>query len=103
MNELKKIRVIGFIKKIEKDVVGPVPDDYMKGSTEIPQILIEELKANGWTNRSGLLGWSQDFEPAPVVGDDGHVYLLLSDADVEDKVRCARRMNEAKVLLMSHC
>jgi hypothetical protein len=95
------IRVIGFLTKIEKDVAGPIPDDYMKGCSDIPQILIDELKVNGWQNRNGTVAWSEDYEPAPVIGDDGQVYLLLSDSDMDDEQRLNRRLHDARVLWMS--
>ncbi len=101
MTEKIDIRVIGFLTKIEKDVVGPIPDDYMKGRSDIPQILIDELKANGWQNRNGTVAWSEDYEPAPVIGDDGQVYLLLSDSDMDDEQRLNRRLHDARVLWMS--
>ena len=102
MSQEKEIRVVGFITNNIKDYFLPVPDNYLADEKNIPKELIESMKKNGWQDKNGQIWWSKDFQPSPRIGSDGNIYLCLSDADVEDPLRCAVRMHEAKKLLISN-
>jgi hypothetical protein len=94
-----EIRVIGFITNEIEERHKNIPDNYLSNSDEIPSSLIEEIKQNGWVDKSGNLWWRKDFEPKPVKAKDGNVYLALSDADIEDEARHIRRTTTALELL----
>ena len=92
MSNTKEIRVIGFITNEVKDVYGPIPDNYLDGETKIPSKLIDEMKSNGWEDSNGTLWWEKGFQPEPVMGEDGYIYLCLSDEDMKDTSRLMERM-----------
>ena len=92
MNNTKEIRVIGFLTNEVRDVQGPVPKNYLSKEVNIPKKLVEELKKNGWRDGDGNLWWDKDFQPEPVLGDDGNVYLCLSDEDMSDSSRTFDRI-----------
>jgi hypothetical protein len=99
MSNTKEIRVIGFITNEIKDVYGPVPDDYLDSEKNIPSKLIEEMKSNGWEDSNGVLWWEKDFQPEPVMGEDGNVYLCLSDEDMKDNSRIMERMLRSQQMI----
>ena len=99
MNQEKGIRVIGFITSEIEEKYLPVPDNYLSSEKDMPTELIEDLKLNGWQDRSGNLWWGKDFQPNPVKGNDGNIYLCLSDADMEDPERSISRMMLAQSML----
>jgi len=101
MSTKNEVKVIGFITNDVKDFHSAVPDDFLSADKKLPKSLIEELKANGWRDTEGTIWWSPDFKPSPVRGDDGHVYLCVSDADTADSGRLFARLNEARRLLDS--
>ena len=99
MKQTKEIRVIGFITNEIKDVYGPIPYDYLDNEKNIPSKLIEEMKSNGWKDSNGVLWWGKDFQPEPVIGEDGNVYLCLSDEDMKDPSRTAERMIRSQQMI----
>jgi hypothetical protein len=99
MSNTKEIRVIGFITNEIKDVCGPVPENYLDGEKDIPFKLIEEMKSNGWEDSNGVLWWDKDFQPEPVMGEDGNVYLCLSDEDMKDTSRIVERMIRSQQMI----
>jgi len=100
MENAREVKVIGFVTNKVRNAVKPIPDDYLSGEASIPSSLIDEVKANGWQDENGSLWWSEDFQPAPVKGDDGNVYLLLSDSDMQDADRYFSRIFDAKKMLV---
>ena len=100
MKKLNEIRVIGYITNDIKNAHSPVPDNYLSSEKNIPAKLITEMKSNGWQDRDGNIWWDKEFQPEPAVGDDGNVYICLSDEDVKDPIRCAIRMVAAKKMFI---
>ncbi len=101
MNKEKEVRVIAFFTTKNAKPIGPIPDNYLADDKNMPQELISEMKKNGWADKSGFYYWSRKFKPSPVKGEDGKVYLCLSDADMENKSRFSSRIQEATNLLYS--
>lgn len=99
MKETKEIRVIAFVTNAVKDVWGPVPDNYLSSEKNMPTKLIEEMKSNGWKDSDGFIWWDKDFQPDPVLGKDGNVYLCLSDEDMNDPSRIYDRMLRSKQMI----
>ena len=92
MGKIKKgkgeVRVIGFISSGEfhdDSVKDPIGEDYMSDHGEIPKELIDEMKNNGWEN-NGNICFPEDFQPDPVIGEDGNVYLCMSDTTLKNEV-----------------
>ena len=86
--EEKQVRVIGFITSGEfsnDKVKNPIPENYLC-ETELPKELIQEMKDNGWCDENGNICFSQDFQPDPVKGEDGNVYLSMNDSSREELV-----------------
>jgi hypothetical protein len=96
---LKEVRVFFFTTNAIKDVKGNVPNNYLEGDTDIPSKLIDEVKANGWSDSQGHIWWDKDFQPAPVKALDGNVYLCLSDVDIKNPLRMHSRLKVAANLL----
>lgn len=101
MSNYKEVRVIAFFTKKVARPIGPIPDNYLANEENMPQELISEMKKNGWVDESGVYSWSRKFKPAPVKGNDGNVYICMSDADLENKSRFSSRIQEATNLLYS--
>ena len=99
MNKTKEIRVIGFVTNEVRDVQGPVPKNYLSKDKNIPKKLVDELKKNGWRDGNGHLWWDKDFQPEPVLGEDGNVYLCLSDEDMNDPTRTVERMLRSQQMI----
>ena len=95
----KEVRVIIFLTTEIEDRYAKIPANYMSNSKKIPTLLVEEIKQNGWVDKSGNVCWRKDFEPKPVKAKDGNVYLALSDADIQDDGRHLRRLNSALEML----
>lgn len=94
-----EVRIIIFVTNEIEDRYAKIPANYLSKSKELPFALVDEIKRNGWADKSGNLWWRKDFEPKPVKAKDGNVYLALSDADIEDEVRHIRRLNSALEML----
>ena len=95
----KNVKVIMFITNDIEERSELIPANYLSKSTELPPSLVEDLKKNGWVDKSGNLWWRKDYEPKPVKAKDGNVYLALSDADIDDRARHIRRLTSALKLL----
>jgi hypothetical protein len=102
MNQIKEIRVIAFLTNDVKDYQGPVPDNYLSKDENIPKQLVDELKKNGWKDSNNVLCWGKDFQPEPVLGEDGNVYLCLSDEDMKNPIRTFDRMSRSKKMIQSN-
>ena len=94
-----EVRVIIFITNEIEERYSKIPANYLSKSKELPPALVDEIKQNGWADKSGNLWWRKDFEPKPVKAKDGNVYLALSDADIQDDGRHLRRLNSALEML----
>jgi hypothetical protein len=101
MENLKQVKVIGFVTNDVKDVKGKVPDDYLSHDENMPIELIDELKLNGWSDSQGCIWWDRDFQPKPVKAKDGNVYLCLSDEDTNNPMRMYSRLTVATKLLFT--
>ena len=78
--EEKQVKIIGFISGgfVDNSVKNPMPDGYISESG-LPEELVEQMIANGWTDKEGNVCFPEDFNPYPVKGEDGHVYLVLNN------------------------
>jgi hypothetical protein len=94
-----EVRIIIFVTNEIEDRYAKIPANYLSKSKELPFALVDEIKRNGWVDKSGNVWWRKDFEPKPVKAKDGNVYLALSDADIEDEARHIRRLNSALEML----
>ena len=80
-NETKEVRVIGFITSgaFHNDKVkNPLPMNYLSETT-LPKKLRNDLRDNGWFDADGNVCWPTTFQPDPVKGEDGNVYLSMND------------------------
>jgi hypothetical protein len=99
-NEKNEVRVIGFVANKRFGNCGPVPDNYLSNEEGLPVELIDDMKKNGWSDEQGNIWWSEDYEPEPRLGNDGNVYLCLSDKDMEDPGRYLKRLRTATKMLV---
>ena len=60
-------------------VKNPIEDEWMSENGEIPQELIDDLRKNGWTDADGNVCFPENYQPLPVKGADGNVYLAMND------------------------
>jgi hypothetical protein len=94
-----KVRIIMFTTNEIEERYAKIPASYLSKSKELPSPLVEDLKKNGWVDKSGNIWWRKEYEPKPVKARDGNVYLAMSDADMEDETRRDRRVSSAVELL----
>jgi hypothetical protein len=94
-NETKEVKVIGFVTNRKMGKCNPVPNDYLSSEKNVPDKLIDEMKTNGWSDELGNIWWAEDFQPKPQYGNDGNVYLCLSDKDMENPNRYFKQMKKA--------
>jgi hypothetical protein len=100
MSEINIVKVIGFITNKVKQANGPIPDGFLSNEENMPKELKEVMRTNGWEDANQHYWWSEDFQPEPVMGEDGNVYLCLSDADM-DSGRFLSRMLVATRMLFA--
>ena len=98
----KKVKVVGFISGSFGDntVKNPMPDGYISESG-LPEELVQQMVENGWTDKEGNVCFPEDFNPYPVRGDDGHVYLALNDKSVGEPIGMELMMTAANLLFES--
>jgi hypothetical protein len=78
----KNVCVVGFISsgQFHNDgVKNPIEDEWMSESGKIPQELLDDMRKNGWTDADGNICFREDYQPLPVKGADGNVYLAMND------------------------
>ena len=77
----KNVCVVGFISsgQFHNDgVKNPIKDEWMSGEN-VPQELLDDMRKNGWTDADGNICFREDYQPLPVKGADGNVYLAMND------------------------
>ena len=77
----KEVRVILFVTSgdLHNDKVkNPIPENYLCDS-ELPKELIQQMKDNGWSDENRNICFPTTFQPDPVKGEDGNVYLSMND------------------------
>lgn len=99
VNKNNEVRIVGFVTNNKVGKCGPVPANYLSNEVNLPKELIDDMKLNGWSDEDGNLWWSKDFEPEPMHGSDGNVYLCLSDEDMKNPKRYLERMGKAIKML----
>jgi len=99
INDRNEVRVIGFVVNKKSGNCGPVPDNYLSKEENFPIELLNDMKKNGWSDEQGNVWWSADFQPEPKLGNDGNVYLCLSDKDMEEPNRYFKRLMDATKML----
>lgn len=100
--EEKKVMVVGFISGSLGDntVKNPMPDGYISESG-LPEELVQQMVENGWTDKYGNVCFAEDFNPYPVKGEDGHVYLALNNKSVGEPIGKELMMTAANLLFES--
>jgi len=56
----------------------PISDDYLSES-ELPKDLLKQVKEAGWSDKDGNVFFPEDFQPEPMMGNDGNVYLVANN------------------------
>jgi len=74
-----------------------MPVDYMKKS-QLPHSLIKQLIDNGWTSEEGNVYFPEDFQPEPVKGEDGNIYLVINDKTPQEDVVMKYSMRAMELL-----
>jgi len=85
-NETKQVRVITFMSSgalHNDEVKNPLPEEFLS-ETELPKELIQEMKDNSWCDADGNVCFPTTFQPDPVKGVDGNVYLSMNDTTDEN-------------------
>ena len=85
MENTKVVKVTGFISSGEfhnDKVKNPLPKNYLSESG-LPKVLIDETKENGWCDEKGNVCFPTTFQPDPVKGEDGNVYLCMNDTSMK--------------------
>ena len=79
----KQVRVILLIggnwSKTKETEKYSMPKDYLCNAKELPKELIQQSIDNGWTDSKGNVYFPETFQPDPVKGEDGNVYLVMND------------------------
>jgi len=83
--EIGEVRIIAFVTKEDESKKYPMPDDFLCDS-ELPNELLEDVRANGWTDENGNVWFSENYSPPPGKGADGNVYLLVGDTTEQEEV-----------------
>ena len=97
---MKEIRVIGYITNTKKGKCRAVSNDYLSKEKDLPFESMQEMKSNGWQDEDGMVWWGEDFQPDPIIGSDGNVYICISDFDMSDISRRSKRMFIAKKMFL---
>ena len=108
----KQVRVISFISRPDiKDedkyeVSKHWKDIYLTTEKDnpmnfIPLVLREEMIANGWEDKNGYIWWDADFQPKPVKGECGNVYLNLNDSTLKESEMDKSSVG-ARILMDAH-
>jgi|TARA_B100001971_G_scaffold121631_1_gene112045 hypothetical protein len=85
MENTKVVKVTGFISSGEfhnDKVKNPLPKNYLSKSG-LPRELIDETIENGWCDEKGNVCFPETFQPDPVKGEDGNVYLCMNDTSMK--------------------
>ena len=101
----KQVQVIGFISSgmfhNEKNK-NPIGDDWLNGilksAPNFPKKLIDDLKENGWADANGNVCFHQHYQPLPVKGEDGNVYLAMNDTTMNTPAGMGYMMEGQKLL-----
>ena len=80
----EQVNVIGFIPLGTEPTDIPIPKDYLSESP-LPKKIIEEMKEVGWMTEDGKIDFPHDYQPPPMRGKDGKVYLNLNKNSMEDQ------------------
>ena len=99
-NDKKQVLVIGFISSGEfhdDSEKKPLPDSFMS-ETELPEELLEDIMKNGWLCHNKVC-FQEDYQPSPVKGKDGNVYLSMNDTTMKNPSVSSGLMMESMVLL----
>ena len=103
--EPKQVCIIGFISsgKFHNDKVkNPIGDDWLSGikesAPEFPIKLIDDLKKNGWEDANGNVCFHQHYQPLPVKGKDGNVYLAMNDTTMSSPAAMGYMMEGQRLL-----
>lgn len=81
----KQVKVIGFVSSGEfhnDSVKNPLSDDWMSEDENVPQELLDDLRKNGWEGANGNVCFPENYQPLPVKGEDGNVYLAMNDTTI---------------------
>ena len=100
-DEEKTVRVIAFISSDEfhnDSVKNPIGDDWMTEIGNIPQELIDELRKNGWEDANGNVCFPENYQPLPVKGEDGNVYLAMNDTTMSTPAGMGYMMEGIRLL-----
>ena len=100
INDEKQVLVTGLISSGEfhdDSEKNPLPDSYMSESG-LPKELIEDVMKNGWLCGDKIC-FPEDYQPSPVRGKDGNVFLVMNDTTMKDTSVSCGLMMESFVLL----
>ena len=100
MENKKEVRIISFISSGEfhnDKVKNPLPKDYLSES-DLPRELIDESIENGWLDENGNVCFPETFQPYPVKGEDGNVYLCMNDTTMKTPLGVGMLMEGWKLL-----
>ena len=101
MENKKVVKVIGFISSGEfhnDKVKNPLPKNYLSRSG-LPRVLIDETKENGWCDEKGNVCFPTTFQPDPVRGEDGNVYLCMNDTYMDTPIGVHMLMKGMNLLI----
>ena len=101
-----QVQVIGFISTVcnfHKDKVkNRIGDEWLsslkKSEPNIPKKLIDDLMKNGWTDEDGNVCFHQHYQPLPVKGEDGNVYLAMNDTTMNTPAAMGYMMEGQRLL-----
>jgi len=101
----KQVCVVGFISSgmfHDDKVKNPLSEDWdngIKNSAEyFPQELIDDMRKNGWTDADGNVCFREDYQPLPVKGKDGNVYLAMNDSTMSTPAGMGYMMEGTRLL-----
>ena len=66
--------------------------------SNIPRELIDESIENGWLDENGNVCFPENFQPYPVKGEDGNVYLCMNDTTMNTPLGVGMLMEGWKLL-----
>jgi len=98
----KNVNMMGFISSGEfhnDSVKNPLNDDWMSENENIPQELIDDMKENAWTDANGNVCFREDYQPLPVKGEDGNVYLAMNDTTMNSPAGMGYMMDAYALLV----
>jgi len=100
INDEKQVLVTGLISSGEfhdDSEKNPLRDSYLSESG-LPDELLEDIKKNGWLCHKKVC-FRENYQPSPVKGKDGNVYLLMNDTTMKNHSKSCGLMMESFVLL----